>query len=177
MRALVMAFAAAAALPVHAQSLDGSAADEIRLAMGEQNASECARSCAADSRCLTWTFIRAGVEGPAAVCRIQIREAASGIVREPATMTAMSRIVPKRRAVQAVEEVGPTEPTEPSETAAATGLAPVGPAGTASDLVPTGMTGSIGRRKPALSPLAPPVTAPATEPPLDLTPSRWEGHR
>lgn len=194
----LIAVAALSALPASAQNFEEPntqrwGADYARFAMNEQSAADCARACAEDGRCQSWTFVKAGVEGKAAACHLKNAVphgradpcCISG-VSGGSSVSAFAHVAPRARMARASAPEttadmssanAPSEMTPTGMTGSIGANATMAPTGMGSaSMTPIGMTGSIGAapRLPALPPLAAPVTAPATDGPLVVRPESWE---
>ena len=180
--AVVLA-APAAAQSFEEANVDRWGADYSRIPMQSGTAADCARACAKDERCKSWTFARAGVEGKDAVCRLKgaVPERASNPccvsgIAGGSSMRAFAdtpRVKPPR-ALAAVQ----FEPTGlTGSVGSMMGLTPDGVTGSIGKkpLEPSGMTGSIGA--PTLSPLQPAVMDPATAAPFDIQPDTWDNQQ
>jgi hypothetical protein len=176
------------AAPVAAQSFEEAnvvrwGADYSRIPMKSGTAAACARACAKDERCKSWTFARAGVEGKDAMCRLK------GAVPERASNPCCVSGVSGGSSVRAFAE---TPRVRPAKSLAAVQFEPTGMTGalgTMMGLTPSGMTGSLGAKTleatgmtgsigaPALSPLQPAVMEPASEAPYSIQPESWDNQQ
>jgi len=171
----LIAVAALVALPAYAQSFEEPntqrwGADYMRFAMNEQSVADCARACAADDRCRSWTFVKAGIEGKEAACHLKSAvphgradPCCTSGVAGGSSVSAFARVAPRERAERTLASSATSNTSDPATAS--------------SDMTPAGMTGSLGflpAKQPALPPLAAPVTEPATDAPFSVRPESWE---
>lgn len=176
--------APAAAQSFEEANVDRWGADYSRIPMKSGTAGDCARACAKDERCKSWTFARAGVEGPSPMCRLK------GAVPERASNPCCISGVSGGSSMRAFAETPRTKPMralaavqfEPTGLTGSVGgmmgLTPDGVTGSigTKTLEPSGMTGSIGPAT-VLAPLQPAVTQPATAAPLNIEPASWDNEQ
>ena len=125
--------------------------DFQRFAVLSGKPQECAAACQNDEKCRSWTYVRPGVEGPSAFCRLKasVPFAAS----DPCCVSGIS----------AGASLGILAGYEDSDTA--------NPQIAAAKPAPSGITASIAKKPNLAQPKAKPQ--PASGPPMQLTPKSW----
>ena len=79
----------AVATPYLEQGVARWGADFRRFAVSSGNPNECAQACNADGNCRAWTFVKAGIEGPQAQCRL--KSAVPYAASDPCCVSGISR--------------------------------------------------------------------------------------